>query len=69
VYRASASTSSRSTSSAACSSWRRQSALDAPRTATCYADPADGHYAREAAVAWADLRWPPETDDRWGDSP
>jgi Uma2 family endonuclease len=39
------------------------------RTATCYADPAAGRYTREEAVAWADLRWPPETGERWGDSP
>jgi Uma2 family endonuclease len=39
------------------------------RTVTCASAPAGGRYAREATVAWADLRWPPETGDRWGDSP
>ena len=28
-----------------------------------------GRYAREATVPWAELRWPPEAGDPWGDSP
>ena len=39
------------------------------RTVTCASAPAGGRYAREETVAWADLRWPPGTGDRWGDSP
>jgi len=39
------------------------------RTATCFAEPGAGRYARVATVPWAELRWPPEAGDRWGDSP
>jgi Uma2 family endonuclease len=39
------------------------------RTATGFAAPAAGRYARATAAPWAALRWRPEAGDRWGDSP